>query len=548
MFRAKDPKTNTRDFKKTLDADDSRRRRADVSVELRKKTRDEQVMKRRMKAEGEASNENENISNIGSNTQPNLAQDVAKLSSSDIEDKLKNISQLVAAVNSNDQTACVAAVREFRKLLSIEKNPPIQQVIDTGIIPRLVQLLGCFEEETLQFEAAWTLTNVASGTTAHTQVIIQSGAIQAFIGLLGSPNAEVKEQAVWALGNIAGDSPAFRDYVIQANGVNGMLSVFQNGAKISMIRNATWSLSNLCRGKPQPNFEQIQAVLPTLAKLVMMDDVEVLTDALWALSYISDDNGATNNKIQAVIDHNVVPRVVQCLNHHQTSVQVPALRCVGNIVTGDDRQTQSVLSCNPLPFLLGLMSHRKKGIKKEACWAISNITAGSSPQIQCVLDANLVPPLVCLMREGEFDIQKEAAWALSNATSGGNNKQIRFLVKCGAVPALCGLMVCSDPKIVMVALEALENILKVGKKDATKTASVNAYCDIMEESGGLDHLESLQRHDNDEIYEKSIHILREFFESEEDEAPDAQSFPVANATQFNFGVAPATAPIGGFNF
>jgi hypothetical protein len=318
-----------------------------------------------------------------------------------------------------------------------------------------------------------------------------------------------------------------------------MMAMFQNDSKISLIRNATWSLSNLCRGKPQPKFELIRDVLPLLAKLITMEDTEVITDATWALSYISDDNGPQNNKIQAVIDHGVLPRLVQCLNHHQTSVQVPALRCIGNIVTGDDKQTSAVLACNPLPFLLGLMSHRKKGIKKEACWTVSNITAGSGEQIQRVIEANLIPPLVCMMREETFDIQKEAAWAISNATSGGNTNQIRFLVQNGAIPALCNLLSCADPKITMVALEGIENILRSGKREASKASVLNPYCDAVEECGGLDQLEALQRHDNEDVYDKSVRVLREYFESEE--VDNGATVPVVDFSknQFGFGVSGA---------
>ena len=62
---------------------------------------------------------------------------------------------------------------------------------------------------------------------------------------------------------------------------------------------------------------------------------------------------------------------------------VPALRTVGNIVTGDDNQTQIIINCSALPCLLNLLTTSpKKSIKKEACWTISNITAGTKPQIQ----------------------------------------------------------------------------------------------------------------------------------------------------------------------
>jgi importin subunit alpha-1 len=62
-------------------------------------------------------------------------------------------------------------------------------------------------------------------------------------------------------------------------------------------------------------------------------------------------------------------------------VKTPALRTVGNIVTGDDLQTQVIMQCSVLPCLLALLSNPKKGIRKEACWTISNITAGNHEQI-----------------------------------------------------------------------------------------------------------------------------------------------------------------------
>lgn len=145
-------------------------------------------------------------------------------------------------------------------------------------------------------------------------------------------------------------------------------------------------------------------------------------------------------------------------------LKTPALRTVGNIVTGDDIQTQIIINCNALPFLLSMLSSMKKGIRKEACWTISNITAGNKDQvltwptylcstlsylilppihpclpinlpiqIKAVFDANIIPLLIGLLTQAEFDIKKEAAWAISNATSGGTPEQIKFLVQQGTL-------------------------------------------------------------------------------------------------------------------
>ena len=227
-----------------------------------------------------------------------------------------------------------------------------------------------------------------------------------------------------------------------------------------MLRRATWTLSNLCRGKPQPDFAQVSPALPTLALLIFSKDEEILTEACWALSYLAD---GTNDKIQAVIESGVVRRLVELLGHPSPSVQTPALRAVGNIVTGDDLQTQIVINCGVLGSLLRLLNSHKKSIRKHACWTISNISAGSREQVQQVIDAGLIPPLIQRLGAAETDLSviKEAAWAISNATSGGGPDQITDLVSQQCIQPLCDLLVAPDSRTVAVVLTAVENILKV---------------------------------------------------------------------------------------
>merc|ERR1719460_1460118 len=264
-----------------------------------------------------------------------------------------NPQALVEGVHSEDPNLQLPAVTQFRKLLSIERSPPIEEVIAAGVVPRFVQFLQCGDNPMLQFESAWALTNIASGTSEHTRVVIANGAVPIFVQLLLSPNDDVREQAVWALGNIAGDSPECRDLVLTQGVLLPLLEQLNPNSKMSMLRNATWTLSNLCRGKPQPAWNMVLPALPVLAQLVFSNDDEVLSDG-------------PNEKIQAVLNTGICARIVGLMGHPPASVQTPALRTAGNIVTGDDNQTQCVINCGALPRLLALLNSSKKGIRKEA--------------------------------------------------------------------------------------------------------------------------------------------------------------------------------------
>ncbi|KAL3750061.1 hypothetical protein ACJRO7_011097 [Eucalyptus globulus] len=514
-------------YKVAVDADEGRRRREDNMVEIRKSRREESLLKKRREG-------------------LQAPQASPSLHSSAVEKKLENLPNMVAAVLSNDKSLQLDATTQFRKLLSIERSPPIEEVIQSGVVPRFVEFLMKEDFPQLQFEAAWALTNIASGTSENTKVVIDHGAVPIFVKLLRSPSDDVREQAVWALGNVAGDSPKCRDLVLLNGALLPLLAQLNEHAKLSMLRNATWTLSNFCRGKPQPLFEQVKPALPALAHLIHSTDEEVLTDACWALSYLSD---GTNDKIQAVIEAGVCPRLVELLLHPSPSVLIPALRTVGNIVTGDDLQTQCVIEHQALPCLLNLLTgNYKKSIKKEACWTISNITAGNKEQIQAVVEADIIGPMVQLLQNAEFDIKKEAAWAISNATSGGSHEQIKFLVNQGCVKPLCDLLICPDPRIVTVCLEGLENILKVGEaeKNLGNTGDVNVYAQMVEDVEGLEKIESLQSHDNNEIYEKAVKILEAYWLEEDDDAMPPGDAPQPDM-QFGGNNLPPM-PSGGFKF
>ncbi len=98
----------------------------------------------------------------------------------------------------------------FRKLLSgetdderfafqhvitffLEKNPPIQQVIECGVVPCLVRFLLVDDNPALQLEAAGAIAGIAnSDRSDHVRYLIDADIVPILIKLLSSPNDYVR--------------------------------------------------------------------------------------------------------------------------------------------------------------------------------------------------------------------------------------------------------------------------------------------------------------------------------------------------------------------
>jgi len=431
---------------------------------------------------------------------------------------LKDFPGLLKALNSSQMEQQHYGVIGIRRLVSKDQDPPIQEVIDANVIPRLVGFTEKYEDPQLQYEAAWALTNIASGTTSQTQSIIDKGGITAFVRLLRHESPEISEQAIWALGNIGGDNAEFRDQILKANVLPPLMDIINKSDDVAVIKHGTWALSNLARGSPLPKFELVKETIPTFSRVIQeTNDIETLVDAAWAMCYLSD--GKQDNRVSLVLATGICPGLIEHINMNQRlAALVPLLRILGNLLSGTEAQASEVLEVpGVVDKLVELATtHQNRTVVRESCWCLSNITAGNPLQVQMVMkDHDQIKSLMQIHQRPEPEIIKEVLWIFSNATAKASPIQMMRLCECDILGLFCEYLNHDDPQNIEIVLDGIANVLNMGAYLAHQHKTENQFLIELENKGGVKRIEDLQQHPSTLVYNRALKILEDHFEIED---------------------------------
>ncbi|KAG0350425.1 Importin alpha subunit (Karyopherin alpha subunit) (Serine-rich RNA polymerase I suppressor protein) [Podila minutissima] len=376
----------------------------------------------------------------------------------DEEDLIEQLNRKLSNVTLNPTTSIpdemnitdistmqLLAMVRIRKYLSLQDVlPRIDNVLALDCTHFFIAFLNMSDCPDLQYETAWVVTNIAAGTTAQTERLVEAGILAPLIH-----NLRVSRCTIWALGNISGDGPPYRDLILRSGALDVILSLIEmcedptvaKEQKYMILRIAVWCVSNLCRGsgRAAPEWLQVTPAFPMLRRLMYIDDTEILADTCWALCRIL--NGTHKMNLEAVvIDRELCARFVALLSEPHPTIQVPSLRSLINIASGPEHHTQLLIDAMAIPVLGSqeLLAHRNSTIRRDALLGISNITAGTADQVREVTvqdNGNVMRRVLDILRRGDvggedlgedsdsqeeggdWRVLREAAWVVSNATS-----------------------------------------------------------------------------------------------------------------------------------
>ncbi|CAD8085194.1 unnamed protein product [Paramecium primaurelia] len=435
-----------------------------------------------------------------------LKQYVETLAQQDAD--LEKIEEYVSKINSDDIISQYYGLNRCRKLLSdtIVAQPIeslIQKVLQTNIQYNLFSIVKLNSIPLLKYEALWIISNIVFGTQEQIQIILDNDGINILFLALESQYDELIELGIWSLANIAADNIKFRDMLLQQGILFHLKRIWKQykNTKSELIKTIVWALSNLAKGKPTTKF-RIRELIQILSEIIIStNDEEQLIDSSWSLSYLIQNI----YEIDMQIDKRLIKKLKLLLNSTKHTLIIPALKNIGNILSGNDEQTNQVLQAGVLQSFEILLQHKRKSIRREVYWSLSNIVAGTIPQIkQIIRNDQLLKSLFKQLKLSDLQITKYIAFFVSNSAIYAELIDLEYLiVNYEFIQKLSWLLDKNDEQIIQATLEGICKLIQKLQFEG----KFAMYKQLIEDQKIIAKVIQLQSHPNETIYENALKIL-----------------------------------------
>jgi hypothetical protein len=243
----------------------------------------------------------------------------------------------------------------FRRNLSKEKHPPIDEVIRMGAIPRIISFLHLDIDCNLQYEAVFCISYIACGDREeHGTVLFNNDVLVPLLALLCDTKYErVRDACMGCLGNISAYVDECRDTLLEygimkplrwqlglstteielnpvvfnaftENSSLDHLDGPSNNPSLTTIIYTSWCLSNLNKGETPIDPLIRRYTVEALSVLLFSPDPKVTLTVLSTLLTLCESSDALQN-IQFIIDRGILKGLydlVVTLSHKISSIDL----------------------------------------------------------------------------------------------------------------------------------------------------------------------------------------------------------------------------------
>jgi hypothetical protein len=467
----------------------------------------------------------------------------------------QEILTLYNLLTQSSQKIRLQAMQRLREWTIDVKKAPIQHIFNFGLLGPIVEAAICDKNTVLQFEALWVLGNLSCSLSKHTTRVAQfPGLVSELFRMLRSSSTppESIDCILLIFGNMAGDSVHRRNQLWNLNLFHDLLRLLdhllrslKDPKSFYYFENVIWVLYNLLRYRSVLIWNKIRHSFPFLLRVLKLQGKvsdDVLADAchcLFALVQAAEesdeDASRTPESVKCryeLVSSGFLQYIVPLFNSSSQELTRPVFDICDVVASAPHTIAQHLVRegffTKFVEVLVKVLDKKQQTITPEddrllrqLLFIFSNLVVGGHWYIQAIFDEipDYIPIIVSFMFHKSVEMQLNAAHIISSFCLDSTTQQIVWLLSyTRLMSALCYALVSKSSKVIILSLESIHSLLTLASRGDLQQyfESPVDLRSVFEEYGILCHLDNCQFHSDDNVYEKAVEILVDFYSASSD--------------------------------
>ncbi|KAJ6240628.1 importin alpha subunit [Anaeramoeba flamelloides] len=268
----------------------------------------------------------------------------------------------------------------IRLLLGIEVDPPIEEIINAGFLPILIDFLN-YKEEKFRIEAAWAISNITTSGYKYRNLLMKEQILPIFTKLLLSENDGTHEH------------------------IQNFLTIIQKllvSEDEEILSNTCWIFFDLIQKGDSSIYSYIHnTTYKLLVQLLAHESISIQTPLLYCIIKFFKENYKTETLFTSVLIRNLLKLLQNGTNKQKSDI----CYFFSNVFVLTPTQLDMILKNNYIPVLMEIVQNGNEKLKQAAACVLSNLIYISTlPQLLIFYQEDCIISLATLLLENDNDI------------------------------------------------------------------------------------------------------------------------------------------------
>ena len=194
----------------------------------------------------------------------------------------------------------------IRKILCRGYTSCSNLIVNQGYLTKLLTFFEGYNEQ-IFINAACAITNITAAFDEACKELIKNRSHYKLLNIMKKGSPDVKEQSLWILGNLIAENIETRNELLATTLVEMLSEILvADAVPRNLLKVTCWIVSNLCNGKPYPPLNRIEKFLKGLSIHFYSPDEGIVSDVLYAFTYITNIHQVSIEMVRKHINLNIV--------------------------------------------------------------------------------------------------------------------------------------------------------------------------------------------------------------------------------------------------